>query len=380
MHKLEIKHARGISNVFYHDNNSIIELVNSKGDYDILFIDSIIKDINKDLYDLSLSKSLKFIEVESGEKSKQIDNVFKVLNEIESMNIYPINRALVIGGGTIQDLAATCLGLIKRGTKWDFIPTTILAQCDSCIGSKTSINSRTAKNLYGLFYAPSQIHILNSIALKQSDEDLLSGYGDALHYLFLDPLNEYNYISKQIKVILKEGVRNYFKLPNEVINLARHCHIIKKDYIEKDEFDQSQRKNLNLGHSFGHAIEKLFDYQIPHGISVMHGIYMSYLLNIYSKGENINSINSTLSTLIKLLIDLLNERTLFTIENVQDRINGNIDLFLSILKKDKKNTRDKYILVLLSEKTYLKEFTYLELKVFLTKIASMMHDSIQEIN
>tara|TARA_Y100001968_G_C19451760_1_gene769162 strand:- start:3772 stop:4914 length:1143 start_codon:yes stop_codon:yes gene_type:complete len=380
MDKLIIKNSRGVSNVFYYTKNRLEEISTRLVEYDILFIDSIIEEINQSLYQIAISKCNKVLKIKSGEDSKQIKNLLKVINEIDSMNIYPISRALVIGGGTVQDLAATCLGLIKRGTKWDFIPTSILAQCDSCIGSKTSINSLTTKNIYGLFYAPSEIHIINSIALKQSDEDLLSGYGDALHYLFLNPKDEYHYINNQMQEILIKGIRNYLLSSNQVVMLAKHCHLIKKNYIEEDEFDQNKRKVLNLGHSFGHAIEKLLEYEIPHGIAVMHGIYMAYFLNIKNKKLNNLDNSDSLSKLINLLIKILNKETIFTTNYVQNKISSDIELYLSILKRDKKNLKDKYVLVLLAEKPYLKDFTYVELNEFLIKVPSMIHDNIIDNN
>ena len=376
MDNLIIKNSRGSTNVLYYAKSSLKEIDKKLNDYDILFIDSIIENINKDLYKIVRSKCNKVIIIKSGEVSKQINYLFKVLDEIDSMNIYPISRALVVGGGTIQDLAATCLGLIKRGTNWDYIPTSILSQCDSCIGSKTSINSLTTKNIYGIFFPPEDIHIINSISLNQNDIDLLSGYGDALHYLFLNPIKNYDYISLQINEILKKGIRNYLMTPNQVIRLANYCHLIKKEYIEKDEFDRKERKVLNLGHSFGHAIEKLLNYEIPHGIAVMHGIYMAYFLNLYSTNQAYSLEKNSLPKLIDLVVKLLNKQTVFTTEVIQYKIISNIELYLSILKRDKKNIKGKYILILLSERAYLKDFTYLELKDFLPRLIPIIHDNI----
>lgn len=371
MHELKIRNARGESNLFYLDSSYITEIKNLLDMYDLLFIDEILINIDKELFNICKSRSAHIIELKAGEETKRIDNVFKVLNQIEDLNHYPINRVLVVGGGTIQDLAGTCMGLIKRGTKWDFIPTTILAQCDSCIGSKTSINSMSSKNLYGLFYAPNNIYIINSIALKQNNLDLLSGLGDALHYLFLDPENEYEYINKILKDILRDGISACLSSPNAVLDLSYHCHNIKKHYVETDEFDQEHRKYLNLGHSFGHALEQLYEYEIPHGVAVMHGIYMAYYLNLHCFSNIKDAKKSLLDGLIKTLIEVLNQESIFCPKMVQKKIGCNVVKYLSILKKDKKNVKSSFMLIALSAKTpYLKGFSYEELHGFLTTLSS----------
>ena len=373
MHELKIKNSRGASNIYYLDKDYKAYLSINLDEYEILIIDSILKNLNPDLYKLCLKKSIKVFELNSGEDTKRIDNVFNLLNKIDDLNIYPINKVLVVGGGTIQDISATCLGLIKRGTNWDFIPTTILAQCDSCIGSKTSINSFKSKNLYGLFYAPKNIYIINSLALKQTNKDLLSGFGDALHYLFLSPENEYIYINTQLNKIKEKGIKNYFNEKECVLNLASHCHKIKKKYVEIDEFDKKERKHLNLGHSFGHALETLFNYEIPHGIAVMHGIYMAYYLDLVS---NERPRNKNLDRLITELIYILDNQTDFNVKTIQDKIHQNLEVYISILKKDKKNISNQYILIALSPShPYILTTNKLELEKSLNKIYNKINIS-----
>ena len=373
MHDLEIKNHRGMSYVYYYPEDKINEISKNLKTYEIIFIDEIIEKINHKLYKLVCKKSQQIIKLQSGEDTKRIDNVFKILKDIDALNINPIKRALVVGGGTIQDLSATCLGMIKRGVDWDFIPTTILAQCDSCLGSKTSINSFSSKNKYGLFYPPCEIHIQNNIALKQNNLELLSGLGDALHYLYLNPLKEYDFIMVMMNRINKIGISKYFNEKGKVIELAKHCHLIKKYYIENDEFDKGIRKHLNLGHSFAHAIESLFNYSIPHGIAVMHGIYMAFLLDNFNSNRKVEN-KIVINNLINILIDVLNKNTIYTTYKVQVKIESNIKLFLSILKKDKKNISNSYNLVLLSDIPYLKEFSKDQLETFLPKILTMIND------
>jgi len=369
MHEIKIYNARGVSKINYIDEDYINKLKQGLPNYNLLIIDSNIKAYENDLYQLCISKTSKVIELKGGELIKRVDSLFEMLNKIENLDIHPLDRTLVVGGGTIQDVSATCLGLIKRGTSWDFIPTTILAQCDSCIGSKTSINAFGSKNLYGLFNAPNNIYVINSIAITQTDEELFSGFGDALHYLFLDPKKEHDYIKSLIKEISDNGIKNTFKKPRKIIKLASHCHLIKKVYVEIDEFDQNERKLLNLGHSFGHALEKLYSLEMPHGIAVMHGIYMAYYLDNFINSGHMNIQNNSTTNLIKSLLMLINSKTSFKVKDVQKQISMNIDLYLNILKKDKKNHNNYYVLVSLSMNScQLVELTKESLKLFLKEL------------
>ena len=149
-----------------------------------------------------------------------------------------------------------------------------------------------------------------------------------------------------------------------------------KYYIEIDEFDQGCRKKLNLGHSFGHAIEKLFNHTIPHGIAVMHGIYMAYIIEICINLEDRPCERDKTSELVQYVIEILRCKTEYSPEKVQLKILEELDLYLSILKKDKKNIMNEFIVVLLSEKPYLKSFSYTELKDLLPKVSNILHGII----
>ena len=175
---------------------------------------------------------------------------------------------------------------------------------------------------------------------------------------------------------MNKGIRNYFLEENKVIELSHHCHLIKKYYVEKDEFDQLIRRKLNLGHSFGHAIEKLLNYIVPHGVAVMHGIYMAYLLDSQVSVNKERVKETLVKELIIDLIKTINNETIYTTEFIQSKINLNIDDYLSILKRDKKNNKNNYKLVLLSNEVYLKEFDYLELKNYLPKIITMIRSIV----
>ena len=164
-------------------------------------------------------------------------------------------EVVVIGGGTLQDVAGFCCSIYSRGIKYKLVPTTLLAQCDSCVGGKTSINYNSTKNLLGTFYPPVEILICDKFLETLSDSDYKSGLGEVFKFKIL-----------QNKSISEIHNKDNF---NQVI---RECLEYKISIIEVDEFDKGLRKLLNYGHTFGHALEITSKYSIPHGSAVIFGI------------------------------------------------------------------------------------------------------------
>lgn len=346
MHKSVIRNHRGQCQIFYENLENTKKLVRNDNP-NILIIDKLIASLYPELIE-EFSNIKEIIHLNSGEKTKTLDEVVSLLKKIDNLNIYPINNALVIGGATIQDTVGTALALLKRGTNWNYIPTTLLSQADSCIGSKTSINSPNAKNIYGVFYSPNKIFILNEFLETLPDKEIISGIGDAMHYLFLDINSNYFYIMDLVNSILVSTPNQFIKKKGLVKNLCKKCHEIKRYYIEKDEFDQKERKVLNLGHSFGHALESFLDFEIPHGIAVLFGLIFASDISeaLYSRSfsdkfkNNLQNIKIEIFKLLEIYSPLKPKKVYLKLKN-------NPYDFLDILSKDKKNkAKGKYNLIL----------------------------------
>jgi len=233
---------------------------------------------------------------------------------------------VTIGGGTIQDLTAFISSIFFRGINWIFIPTTLLAQCDSCIGGKTSINIHGIKNQLGNFYPPSKIFINFSFLKNIPRKELKSGLGEMSHFYFVSGKKDFMLFDKYLKKALNRKL-NILKI------IIKRSLNIKKKFIEKDEFDKGPRLILNYGHTFGHAIEKITNYKIPHGMAVAHGINMSNFVSLKMKYINEYEFRQMSNTLNKLL--------------KEDKIkNLNIEELIKALKKDKKNLKGSLRLVL----------------------------------
>lgn len=268
------------------------------------------------------------ILIDSNENAKSYLNISFIIRKIIKKKIKRDSVIYAIGGGIVQDISGFISSILFRGVKWNFIPTTILAQCDSCIGGKTSINFDKYKNQIGNFYPPNKIFLDTSFLETLKIQDIKSGLGEMAHYYLVSNISDWSFYKKNLTFLVK---KNFNK--NLMKQLIFRSLRIKKKFIEKDEFDLGPRLILNYGHTFGHAIEKITNYKIPHGIAVAHGINMSNFFSMKYK--------------------LINKKMFSDIENQMNKIvnlsvlkNMNVNHFLQIVKKDKKNKKNSIRLIL----------------------------------
>lgn len=221
----------------------------------------------------------KHFVVEPTEEMKSYRGVEPFINYLIGADFRKNNRLIAIGGGITQDITAFTASIMFRGVDWYFYPTTLLAQCDSCIGSKTSINFENYKNQLGTFYPPKEIVIDHRFLDTLTSLDFRSGMGEMLHYYLISGEDDF-----------QRMLRDYdsaFVDKRVLHELIFHSLDFKRSYVELDEFDQGPRNVFNYGHSFGHAIETLTSYAIPHGIAVSIGMdianYISLQLGYISR-------------------------------------------------------------------------------------------------
>jgi 3-dehydroquinate synthase len=215
--------------------------------------------------------------------------------------------------------------ILYRGVKWIFLPTTLLAQADSCIGSKTSINFGAFKNQLGNFYPPQQILIFTEFLNTLLERDIRSGLGEMAHYFFVSGDDAVDFFENEYSAAIEEQ-SNFRKMI--VASLS-----IKKRYIEVDEFDKGERIVFNYGHTFGHAIESITNYEIPHGVAVAFGMDIANFIS-FKKGYISDVL---LQRARKILRDISNG---YSIKNIE------ITNLISIMGKDKKNENGKLGLIL----------------------------------
>ncbi len=239
--------------------------------FDHRFTDDMVILIDKNVRDLYNINHTKLIEIEATEEKKSIETVLEIASKLVDFNFTKKNTLVVIGGGILQDIGAFTAKIFKRGINWIFYPTTLLSQCDSCIGGKTGLNYKNNKNQLALFSAPSKVIIDSNFLKTLSSQDITSGMGEIVK-IFLTGGNYY--LENLDKWSMTEKVKNALA--------------IKKAVIEYDEFEKMERKSLNLGHSFGHVIEPLTNYKIPHGEAVLLGIEL--INRLFEKNESISNL------------------------------------------------------------------------------------------
>ena len=248
------------------------QLIKVADDGDVIFvIDEKLFSLFRDDFD-EIIKTQRYVSIISEEKSKTIDYAQVVIRKLISLNVRKNDKLIAIGGGITQDIVAFISSILYRGLEWIFFPTTLLAQCDSCIGSKSSINFDQFKNLIGTFNPPNKIFIYNKFLSTLTESEIRSGIGEMLHYFFTDGIDLAQEISDQYNDLLIDRT----KLPYFISNSLR----IKKNIIEIDEFDTSIRHIFNYGHTFGHAIEAITHYAIPHGQAISIGMDLANFISL----------------------------------------------------------------------------------------------------
>jgi 3-dehydroquinate synthase len=210
------------------------------------------------------------VTIPPGEGSKSFSTLETVLDALISQGAERDDLILAFGGGVVGDLTGLAAGLLKRGARFVQIPTTLLAQVDSSVGGKTAINSRAGKNMVGLFHQPvlvlADLGVLDTLPARERS----AGLAEIAKYALIDDPAFFDFLEAKAaalragdKAALAEAVR---------VSCAAKARI-----VAIDETEQAERALLNLGHTFGHALERANGYRasLLHGESVGAGMAMA---------------------------------------------------------------------------------------------------------
>lgn len=200
-------------------------------------------------------KEIVHIVVPAGEPSKSATQYIRILNCLAAAHFTRRDTVVALGGGVVGDLAGFVASTYMRGIAFINIPTSLLAMVDSAVGGKTAINIDYGKNLCGTFYQPRWVGINTAFLRSLPHREALCGWGEILKYVFL---------SNTITQTDLEG--------DVTPQLIAKCVQIKADIVSEDEREAGQRKLLNLGHTIGHAIERLSGFELSHGECVAKGL------------------------------------------------------------------------------------------------------------
>lgn len=194
-----------------------------------------------------------------GEASKNGASYLNILSFLAGNGLGRPDIVLALGGGMVGDIAAFSAATYLRGIKYIQLPTSLLAMVDSSVGGKTAIDLPEGKNLAGVFCQPDLV-LVDTLALDSLPDDILrDGLAEVLKYAVLGDEELFDHLMKKGTDFDREDT------------VAR-CVMMKRDYVCADEHDEGIRRMLNLGHTLGHAVEKLSDFSLSHGKSVAIGL------------------------------------------------------------------------------------------------------------
>ena len=212
--------------------------------------------------------------LEPGEGTKSFDNVKIVSEWMLENNLNRNSYVFAIGGGVIGDLGGFCASIAMRGVPYVQIPTSLLAQVDSSVGGKTGINTAQGKNLIGSFYQPVSVLADLDVLKTLPKRELLAGYAEVVKYGLINDLPFFEW--------LEQNGANVTTLDPQALAYAiQFCTKSKAAIVEADEKEHGVRALLNLGHTFGHALETAagYDGTLLHGEGVSIGIILAYELS-----------------------------------------------------------------------------------------------------
>jgi len=195
-----------------------------------------------------------------GEGSKSYSQFARVSDALIGAHIERRDLVIALGGGVIGDLAGFCAACLRRGVSLVQIPTTLLAQVDSSVGGKTAINSPAGKNLIGAFHQPSLVLADTGALDTLSPREFRAGYAETVKYGLIGDRIFFDWLEAHWREVFSGG-------PARLEAIATSC-AAKARVVAADETEQGERALLNLGHTFGHALERLTDYD---GARLVHG-------------------------------------------------------------------------------------------------------------
>jgi len=234
-------------------DNWLVEI--SKIKNKVLIIDSNIRlHYNEMLTPLLINT--RFFEFNASESNKNLNEITKILDFFQTENLNRSSYVICIGGGITTDIGAFTASIYKRGCRLILIPTTLLGMVDASIGGKTAINYNGIKNCIGTFYSAEKV-IISSVFLNTLPKsEYQTGMVEVVKMSFLH--------DSRLAEILNQKW--------DIINLVKEAINTKLSVCEQDVQDRSTRRLLNLGHTFGHVLESISNFEISHGTAVAIGI------------------------------------------------------------------------------------------------------------
>ena len=218
----------------------------------------------------------------AGEENKTLDTVRDIYRFLIEEKFNRKDLLIALGGGVTGDITGYAAATYLRGVDFIQIPTTLLAQCDSSIGGKTGVDFEGYKNMVGAFYMPKLVYMNVSVLGTLDDRQFYGGFAEVMKHGLIKDSNFYEWLLDKMYEIHERN-------PETMLEMVQKSCLIKKLVVEKDPTEKGDRALLNFGHTIGHAIEKLKNFELLHGQCVALGTvaaaYISYKRSYLSDEE-----------------------------------------------------------------------------------------------
>jgi 3-dehydroquinate synthase len=206
------------------------------------------------------------IELGTGEQNKTLATLDYIMGRLVELEADRSTFIVGVGGGIISDITGFAASVYMRGLRFGFVTTTLLSQVDASVGGKNGVNFKGFKNMVGVFNQPEFV-ICDLNMLKTLDrQEFIGGFAEIIKHGAIKDLALFEFLEQNFEKAL-----NYDE--QALLRVVRDSVIIKSKVVEADELEKGERRKLNFGHTFGHAIEKLTS--IPHGQAVSIGMIMA---------------------------------------------------------------------------------------------------------
>jgi 3-dehydroquinate synthase len=276
---------------------------------------------------------------ENGEENKNLDTVKKLYQFLIEEKFDRKDMLLALGGGVTGDLTGFAAATFLRGIDYIQIPTTLLAQADSSIGGKTGVDFDGYKNMVGAFKMPRLVY-MNLNTLQTLDErEYFAGFAEIMKHGLIRDAIFYEWLLENMYEICERDLNVVEEM------LMRSCSI-KKMIVEKDPLEQGDRALLNLGHTIGHAIEKVKNFELLHGECVALGIvaaaYISWKKELLSMDEYYEIRDMFVPFYLPITVENIDPAEIVAITKSDKKMEGNTIKFV-LLKKIGKAVIDRTV-------------------------------------
>lgn len=239
--------------------------------------------------------SVKHFLLPDGEAYKSLSSFEQVLNFLLEQRMSRQVLLVALGGGVIGDITGFVAACYQRGVTFLQIPTTLLSQVDSSVGGKTAVNHPLGKNMIGAFKQPAQVLINTSVLRTLPPREFAAGMAEVIKYALIADAGFFHWLSQNQQAIVQQE-------HSILAQMISHCCQMKADIVSRDETEQGERALLNLGHTFGHAIEAWLGYgEWLHGEAVAVGLLMAAELSVFRGGLTSGQLQQ-----IKVLLQAFN--------------------------------------------------------------------------